>query len=315
MVGRRRSAAVAILIRLCGAGVLLAGLAGALIAPLELHAFSLFSEGGKHHFAGFGFGSLMFANIAVQTAFYYLLAALGIPLGYGLLRRRGWARALLLALLYDWLALGLPLSVIALLMLLTSKGLPAWSLPLVGIVMLVLYPIAPLALIRFLRGTVAGAAFERSAGGSTWLERPSPLTLAAAGLMAFFAFFMHVPMLFNGLFPLFGRFLSGAPGMFALGLCALMLAATAWGLIGRQGWAWWAATILCGVFALSTILTLARVPFVEMFAPVNLAPLEREIVEQVPIRSMHLLVAVTLPLAGAVTLLVLARRPAGEKVC
>ncbi len=308
-----RVSTIAVLIRLCGAGVLLAGLAGALIAPLEIHAFSLFSEGGKHHFTGFGFGSLMFANIAVQTAFYYLLAALAIPLGYGLLRRRGWARALLLALLYDWLALGLPLSAMALLMLITSKGLPAWSLSLVAVVMLLLYPFLPLGLIRFLRGPVASAAFERSAGGPTGLERTPALTLAAAGLMAFFAFFMHVPMLLNGLFPLFGRFLSGASGMFALGLCALILAGTAWGLAGRQGWAWWMAATVCIFLALSTILTLARVPFVEIFAAVQLAPLEREIVEKVPIRSIHLLISVLLPFAGALALLILARRPARQE--
>ena len=81
----QRSIAV---IRLVGIVLLLIGVASALVGPAETHVFHLFEEGGRFHYEGFGFGSLMFANIAIQIAGYYIIAALCIPLGYGHLKLR-----------------------------------------------------------------------------------------------------------------------------------------------------------------------------------------------------------------------------------
>jgi hypothetical protein len=66
-------------------GVLAAG-----VGPLEMYCFTLFSEGGRFHYEGFGFGSFMFGNIASQIVGYYLAAAVCIPLGYGHLKTRRW---------------------------------------------------------------------------------------------------------------------------------------------------------------------------------------------------------------------------------
>ena len=40
-----------------------------------MYCFYLFSEGGRFHYEGFGFGSFMFGNIASQIVGYYLIAA------------------------------------------------------------------------------------------------------------------------------------------------------------------------------------------------------------------------------------------------
>ena len=66
----------------------------AFIGPLEMYCFYLFSEGGRFHYEGFGFGSFMFANIAAQIVGYYLIALVAIPLGYGHVKRLRWARTL-----------------------------------------------------------------------------------------------------------------------------------------------------------------------------------------------------------------------------
>jgi len=68
--------------------LLLAGLACAFLGPVETYVFYLFSEGGRFYFEGFGFGSFMFGNIAVQVAGYYLAAAVLEHLGYEHLRIR-----------------------------------------------------------------------------------------------------------------------------------------------------------------------------------------------------------------------------------
>ena len=104
-----------------GALLLLVGVAAAFFGPVEMYCFYLFSRGGRFYYEGFGFGSFMFGNIAAQIVGYYLIAAVAIPLGYGHLKRRRWARPLALALLWFWLVVGIPLGTLFCLVLLGSK--------------------------------------------------------------------------------------------------------------------------------------------------------------------------------------------------
>jgi hypothetical protein len=90
-----------LLTRIIGAVLLLIGGASALLAPAETHVFHMFGEGGQFHYEGFGFGSLMFANIVIQIAGYYVIAALCIPLGYAHLKLRSWTRPAMTTLLID----------------------------------------------------------------------------------------------------------------------------------------------------------------------------------------------------------------------
>ena len=96
---------------LVGLGLLLlaAGLGCAFLGPVEVYVFYLFSEGGRFAYEGFRFGSFMFGNIALQVVGYYLAAAVLVPMGYGHLRLRRWARPLAEALLWTWTVLGVPL--------------------------------------------------------------------------------------------------------------------------------------------------------------------------------------------------------------
>lgn len=103
--------------------LLLIGAAAAFIAPLVIYSFYLFSEGGRFHYEGFGFGSLMFGNITAQIVGYYLVAMICIPLGYGYLKSLRWARALSLTSLGFWLVAEVPLIVVFLFVLFTAKDL------------------------------------------------------------------------------------------------------------------------------------------------------------------------------------------------
>jgi len=106
-----------------GVLLLLIGMAAAVLGPAELYCFYLFSAGGRFHYEGFGFGSFMFGNIACQIIGYYLIAILFIPLGYGHLKVRRWARTLSLTFLWFWLVVGVPLLVVFLFVAITAKDL------------------------------------------------------------------------------------------------------------------------------------------------------------------------------------------------
>jgi hypothetical protein len=59
-----------LLIRLIGALLLVAGLAAAYIAPIEVYTYYAFAPGGRFSYEGFNFGSFMFAYITIQVVGY-----------------------------------------------------------------------------------------------------------------------------------------------------------------------------------------------------------------------------------------------------
>ena len=158
------------MIAVIGVVLLLVGIAVGFLGPLEMYCFYLFAEGGRFHYEGFGFGSFMFGNIASQIVGYYLIAAALIPLGYGHLKMRRWARTLALTLLWSWLVVGAPLIVVVFFILAGSKDL---SVPaaLIALVFLGLsYLVFPALLIQFYRGRNVKRTFETHDGKSYWIR-------------------------------------------------------------------------------------------------------------------------------------------------
>ena len=108
-------------LRLIGGGLLGLGLISAFLGPLEMFCFYLFSEGGMFHYEGFGFGSFMFGNISAQILGYFFIAAIAIPIGYGTMRQRRWARHLTLGFFQCWYTVGFPLMIAFIAVLVSSK--------------------------------------------------------------------------------------------------------------------------------------------------------------------------------------------------
>jgi len=295
---------------LAGLGVLLmlGGLFMALLGPLEMYCFYFFEEGGRFAYPGFGFGSFMFGNMAAQIMGYYILAAVLIPLGYGHLRLRRWVRPLSLAALWGWLAIGAPLAPVVLFVLLGAKELgPAGAIA-AAVVLALSYLALPWIMIRFYRGRNVRITLEARDPGGSWVESiPTPV-LTLSGLYLFFALMLHLPILFNGLFPLFGRFATGLPGIAALDLSILVLGWLAWGTIRQRRWAWWGGLIYWMGMAVSWGVTLASYSWIELLAVLEFPAREREFLDGIPAHGAHLAVLICTPMALTVGGLVAARR-------
>lgn len=276
------------IIRLIGALLLVVGVVGALIGPAEMHAFYLFEEGGRFHYDGVGFGSLMFANIAIQIAGYYVIAALCIPLGYGHVKLRWWARPITMTLLVDWLIVGLPLCLIASMILVTSKNVTAASLPFVVLVFLLLYPVLPIVMLRFYRSPGVGRAFQATRDPSNWLATTPQAVLVTGSLMVLMALFLHFPLLFDGFFPLFGRVVVGLPGVLILDLSIATCVILVVGIVRRSYWSWWGALVFLGLITVSSVVTFLTVSPQEIVAQMRFAPLEVEALSGIPMRGYHL---------------------------
>jgi MFS family permease len=296
-----------------GIPLLLIGMGSALLGPAEMYCFHLFSEGGRFHYEGFGFGSFMFGNIASQIIGYYLIAMLLIPLGYGHLKIRRWARTLSLTLLWSWLVVGVPLVIAFFLVLVTSKE-PSPAAVLIAVIFLASsYLVIPGLLIRFYHSRNVRLTFENRDPRSYWVDRlPIPI-LVLCSLYLFYSIVLHIPIFFNGLFPLFGVFLSDLEGVLLLDVSIMVLVFLIWGTLRLRIWAWWGALVYFGLATFSSISTLLGSSYLDILSAMGLPPREMELLDQVPAQGFHFAVLIGMPLLLTIAAIVLSRRHFGAR--
>jgi hypothetical protein len=293
---------------LFGVVLLLVGVAVAFIAPLELYCFYLFSEGGRFHYEGFGFGSFMFANIASQILGYYLIAALAIPLGYGHVRRLRWARPLSLALLGFWLVAGIPLLVAFLFVLVTSKGVTIFTGSLVVVILALSYTVIPAWLIRFYRSRDVRLTFERHDPGSYWIESIPLPVLVVCSLLSFTIVVLHILILFNSVFPFFHTLLFDFQGLLLIDLSVMALVGLIWGALRLRPWAWWGSLLYWSFLTFSSIAAVSRSSLADILSRMKFAPLEMEALRGMPLHGVHFAVLAGIPLLVTWGLIVYSRR-------
>jgi hypothetical protein len=288
-----------------GLALLLLGIGGLLVGPAEMHAFTFFQAGGRFHYEGFGLGSLMFANIAIQIAGYYVIAAICVPLGYGHLRLKWWAKPIMITLLVDWLLIGLPFALMALMIFVQSKGVTALSLPFVILSCLLVYPVLPAVLLRFYRNPKVLPAPEGRESGAHWLLRTSLPVRVAGSLLLLIVLVLHFPLLFDGFFPFFGRVLHGFPGVLTIDLSIALTVLLLWGVFRRQAWAWWSSLAFLLALLSSSTWTFLAVPPKDILSTMPFAPRETEALSGLPVRGYHL--ALFFGLLPGLTLVAVAR--------
>jgi hypothetical protein len=293
---------------LFGVMLLLVGVVLAFIGPLEMYCFYLFSEGGRFHYEGFGFGSFMFANIGAQIVGYYLIAMVAIPLGYGHVRRLRWARTLALTLLGFWLVAGIPLIVVFLFVLVTSKGVSLLT-GLITIVGLALsYAVVPGLLIWFYRSRDVRRTFEAKDPRSYGIESVPLPVLVTCSVFVFTVAVLHVLILFNGVFPLLHVLVFGLQGIVLIDVSILVLLALIWGWLRLRAWAWWGALLYWALLTFSSMAALSRSSLADILSGMRFAPLEMEALGGVPLHGAHLAALVGIPLLVTLGLIACSRR-------
>jgi hypothetical protein len=297
-----------LILRALGGLMLLAGLGAALLGPVEMYVYTAFSEGGRFHYDGFGFGSFMFAYIAVQVVGYYAIAAILIPLGVGHLRLRRWAASLMQTLLWVWLVAGLPLTAAALVMLFLSKALTPPAIVVSLAAAPLIYPAIPLALMGFYRRADVQRTFEGADPGPDPLGGAPLPVRGTCGLLILTLVALHGGFLLRGIFPFFGRLLTGMDGVLALDLVIVALGALAWGLARRRMWAWWGSAGLFAALTASTAVTFSRVTPRDVLAAVQFPPYEVALFENVPVLDGHYGLLLVGPFAVTFAIILLVRR-------
>jgi hypothetical protein len=301
-----------IILFIVGGLLLISGVAIGFFGPIEMYCFSLFSEGGRFYYEGFGFGSFMFGNIAAQIIGYYLIAAVCVPLGYGHVTTRRWARKLTLTLLWFWVIFGIPLTVVFLFTLFSSKELPIAG----GLVALVLaglaYFVVPWLLMRFYRSRDVRLTFETRDPKPSWIDDLPQPVLVLGALLLFFIVVLHIPIFFSGVFPLFGLLLTGIEGYVLIDVSIFCLAGLTWGVLKLRPWAWWGALVFVSLLTVSVIVTFSQYTLLDILARLRFPPTEMEILGGLPFHGSHLALALGAPLLITLGLLVYSKRYFGQ---
>ncbi|NLE44269.1 MAG: hypothetical protein GX620_06075 [Chloroflexi bacterium] len=283
------------LLRGMGVLCLLVGLGLLYVGPLELYCFYLFEDGGRFHYAGFGFGSFMFAVIAAQIAGYYLAGGILVALGYGHLFVRRWAWALTLTTLWVWLVVGLPITLAGLFVFATSKDPSISQFIAVLPLAVIAYPALPLLLLSIYRSTRFRTVFEAASPEAPWIERVPLAVRGLCGLWVFHVIGWHGTIMLNGVFPLFGALLTGSRGIAMIAGLIAMAPVLIWGLAQLRPWAWWLSVLLSGATAASSLVTFQRITFAELIAAIELPSAEMAMFRQLPFLHRHPTAVAILP--------------------
>ncbi len=295
-------------LRLIGGLLLCIGIGAAFLGPVELYCFYLFSEGGRFHYDGFGFGSFMFGNLTCQIMGYYLIAVLCIPLGYGHITIRRWARPLSIAVLWWWLVVGMPLTPVFLFVLFASKTLTSvmgWLI--VGLAALI-YFVMPWAMVRFYRSRDVVLTFEQKNPHPYKIEKlPMPVMVLSL-LFTFYVIVLHIPILFNGVFPYFGVLGSGLKSIIILDFLIWSIVLLIGGILKQRIWAWWGALIDLVTLITSSTLTFVKVEWADLLAKMNFPPTEMDILRGLRLDGWHFAIFFGLPLILTLGILIGSKR-------
>ncbi|MGO9083860.1 MAG: PT domain-containing protein [Candidatus Sulfotelmatobacter sp.] len=277
------------------------GLMAALMVPLiALGAFmSRLAPGGGMHPSQF----------LSATATYVFLAVLFVWLGVGSLRTKRWARSLTLVVSWYWMILGvlitvlltaaLPVSMRTALQLqqnapgappaAVSTGVMAVILTIIIVFSAIVLVVVPIAFVVFYsREDVAATCRDRDPV-EPWTDR-TPLPVLGASLVFLVgALYLAATGLSTPVFPFFGRYLTGIPGV----ACFLLLAALdtylAVALFRLKSVGWWIAVLTVPVRLFSMAYTYARGDLMQAYSKMGLSDAQLQMMQSSPLLRSHVI--------------------------
>ncbi|MFH1195427.1 MAG: hypothetical protein V1720_06920 [bacterium] len=296
------------LVNFIGSLLLIIGVIAALYAPLEIYCYYLFTEGGTFHYEGFGFGSLMFGNITLQIIGYYLIAIVFIPLGYGHLKKRIWIQNISLTLLRVWLIIGLPILPMVFFIFVSTKE-PSITVGILAAIFCVLiYSLIPFLLIRFYKSERLTSVLIKLDGERSIIQNYSVSILVLITLYAFYILVFHELLLFRGIFPLFGKWLTELNGVMVISSSIIFFVILILGTLNFKLWAWWAAILYFVFFTISLIATFLSSDLIQIITILKLPQKEIDAIRNVPLNGIHLSMFFGIPLFLTFCTIIISRK-------
>ncbi len=228
-----------------------------------------------------------FRELLFLVVLYGGMAAALVWLGIGSCMIRRWARALLLIGSASGLAIGVGAMVVLAFVLpqfgaLIKSAQPVGAPPLaeaaqtvamilIGGTVFVIYVVLPGAWFFFYRSPHVKATCEAHDPVPRWTDAcPLPVLTVSLWLALGVPMLLLMPVIYNGVLPFFGVFLSGWPGTLGYLVLATVWAWSARALYRLDVRGWWVVVIAIGVLSLSHLVTYAQRDLMEMYSLMGL---------------------------------------------
>ena len=172
-------------------------------------------------------------------------------------------------------------------MLISSKEPSIPLVILVAVLLGALYLLLPVLVRRFYNHPETIALFKSTESDRTGIESiPIPL-LTVSLISIFFILILHTQIYFNGLFPLFGKWITGLNGIILLDISILGLILLVFGMLRSQLWAWWLGMIYYCLMTLTYIFTLLTSSWMDILSALNLPPYELDFLVGMPLHGAY----------------------------
>ena len=253
-------------------------------------------------------GALPMGQMAAGMGIYLLFGAFFVTIGYGSIRARRWARAIMLVISWIWLVVGL-ISIVAVWFVLPDvyqaaakqqgQRITPEAIAFMKFFSLVflstIYVILPGVFVLYYRSRNVQATCEWKNPSPVWTDR-CPLPVLGLSLMAGYGAVacLITIVAYNSVVPMFGIFLSGIPGAAVIVLSSLLLGYLGWGLYRLKPAAWWGMAGLGLFYLLSSVVTFMQTDLFEFYRRMGMRESELELIRDLDIMNTGVLTGFTI---------------------
>ena len=222
-----------LIIKILGIIQLLIGFSTLVIAPIEIYCFYLFSEGGAFYYDGFGIGSFVHGLIVAQIFAFYGIGMLFISIGYGHIKLKNWTLNLSISSIWFWIIFGLPVMIFFLPLLSMKELKTQHPILLLAFAAMFLIIVIPGLLLLFYNQKSVKVLFgtQNNLGNESQIMPICSFLV----LLVYFLYILlfHILIFYQGIFPMFGNFLTGLSGITIYGFLILIIILLIYGLIKK----------------------------------------------------------------------------------
>jgi hypothetical protein len=222
------------------------------------------------------------ANILPGIIFFGFMAVILVWLGIGSIKARRWARALLLVFAWSWLLMG-TFSLTLLLIMLPRMianiraaspagrtemppGAKIIVIVVAAVMVFTMYIVLPGVWALFYGRKDVKRTCELRDPKPRWTDRcPLPVLGVSLWLLLGALMMLAMPFAFHGIFPLFGTFLFGWPGIIVYMVLTVLWMYTAWALYRLDRRGWWVLFVVMTTLSVSAFITYSRHDLIEIY--------------------------------------------------
>jgi len=262
------------------------------LAPVEIYSFYLFSEGGPFYYDGFHIGSFVHGLVAAQIFAFYAIGVMFILIGYGHIKLKAWTLNLSIGSIWFWIIFGLPV-MFFFLPLLSMKEISAqYPILLLAGAAIILIFIIPVILLFFYHQSSVRELFTVNHDHVSEFKNMPTGSYLALIVYSFYILLFHIMIFYHGLFPLFGKFLTGLGGIAVYGFLILLMILLIYGLIKRINISWVISVAFFGLLMLSATVTIINYDYNSIIELMELPKLEYDMFTKLPVKAFYLLLPI-----------------------